>query len=70
MGVKGPSSPLSSGAEQLESLGSKDVRDLVKVEKFEKALAELEGKPAETGKTDQPKSPSFLHCKKLPQILT
>ncbi len=59
MGVKGPTSPLSSGAEQLESLGSKDVRELIKAEKFEKALAELEGKPQESGKSEQPKSEGF-----------
>jgi hypothetical protein len=65
MGVKGPTSPLSSGAEQLESLGSKDVRELIKADKFEKALAELEGKPQESGKSEQPKSASFSAMKNI-----
>jgi hypothetical protein len=65
MGVKGPTSPLSSGAEQLESLSPKDVRELIKAEKFEKALSDLEGKPAESGKTEQPKSSSFTAMQKI-----
>jgi hypothetical protein len=65
MGVKGPTSPLSSGAEQLESLSPKDVRDLIKTEKFEKALNELEGKPEESGKAEQPKSQSFSAMQKI-----
>jgi hypothetical protein len=65
MGVKGPTSPLSSGAEQLESLSPKDVRELVKAEKFEKTLAELEGKSAESGKAEQPKSASFSALQRI-----
>lgn len=65
MGVKGPTSPLSSGAEQLESLGSKDVRELIKADKFEKTLSELENKPSESGKTEEPKSSSFSALQKI-----
>jgi hypothetical protein len=65
MAVKGPTSPLSSGADQLEPLGSKDVRELIKTEKFEKALAELEKQPAESGKAEQAKSSSFSAMQKI-----
>jgi hypothetical protein len=58
MSVKGPRSPLSSGAEALEPLNSKDLQKLVKSEKFESALSQLENQ-AQTQQTEQSKSASF-----------
>ncbi len=58
MSVKGPRSPLSSGSEPLEPLNGRDLQKIVKSEKFESALSQLESN-AETQQTEQPKSATF-----------
>lgn len=62
MPVKGPTSPLSSGAE-LEPLGSKDVQELVKSEKLNQALSQLEKQSSE--QAQQPKSSSFTAMQQI-----
>lgn len=59
MPVKGPTSPLSSGAEQLESLGSKDLHELMKSEKLEQAISQFEKQAPESNQAQQAKSPTF-----------
>jgi hypothetical protein len=53
MKIKGPGSPLSGGAEPLESLDPRDLRKAVESERFANALSQLEGQAAtsSTGQT-------------------
>lgn len=49
MKVKGPSSPLSSGAEQLEPLDPQQLREAVKGDRFAAALSQMEAQSGAAG---------------------
>ena len=58
MSVKGPRSPLSSGAESLEPLSPQDLQRAVKSEKFEAALAQLANQIEQDGQTGETANPT------------
>jgi hypothetical protein len=49
MKIKGPGSPLSGGAEPLESLDPRELRKVVESDRFASALSQLEGEAATSG---------------------
>jgi hypothetical protein len=58
MSVKGPRSPLSSGAESLEPLSPQDLQRAVKSDKFEAALAQLANQIEQGGQAEAAANPA------------